>query len=308
MDLKYLQYIVEIGNEKSISKAAKKLYISQPTLSVYLSRLEKELGTPLFERAKNELVPTQAGSLYLATARQVLDQKEKLYQSISALTKKYPDHIAIGFFQNIAGNMISNIYPKFLSIYPDIRLDFFDGRYHYIYEGLMKHTFQIAFVAINQPDTHTLSYIQIKKEEFILAVPKSLKLTLSYQTKKGELPCISLSQLKDVRFILSTKDTIRREIEDAVFRQHQITPVVCNEIHNVKTTINIIDEGNGMAIIPKGFMDTGKNIEYYTLDCHPYWNLVAAYKKDMVLTPALQTLVALAKEYYHTHTSYIDTL
>ncbi len=307
MDLKYLQYIVEIGNEKSISKAAKKLYISQPTLSVYLTRLEKELGTPLFERTKKELLPTQAGSLYLATAQQMLDQKDALYQQIAALTTKDSGHISIGFFLNIAGNMISDIYPKFLSIYPNTRVDFSDGRYKYIYEGLMNHTFQLAFIAIYQPDSQALSYVEIKKEEFILAVPKSIPFSLSYPDREGELPCISLNQIKDVKFILATKDTIRREIEDSVFRRYQITPAICNEVHNIKTTINIIEEGNGIAMIPEGFKDISRNISYYRLDCHPYWKLVAAYKKDMVITPAVQTLIALAKEYYHTHTSYIIT-
>ena len=306
MDLRYLQYIVEIGNERSISKAAKKLYISQPTLSVYLQRLEKELGLPLFDRRNNVLLPTQAGSLYIETAKQMLDQKEVLYQKISSLSKKCPDQIAIGFFQNIAGNMISRIYPKFKSVYPHVRLDFSDGRYQYIYNGLMNHTFLLAFIAIHQQDTQTLSYIHIKKEEFILAAPKSSNLPCSDHTTSGDLPCVSLSHIKDAKFILATKDTIRREIEDSLFRQHQITPIVSNEVHNIKTTIHIIEEGNGMAIIPKGFMDTGKNIDYYTLDCHPYWNLVAAYKKDMVITPVMQTLISLAKEYYSSHSSYLD--
>ena len=305
MDLKYLQYIIEIANQKNISKAAKKLYISQPTLSVYLTRLESELGVPLFDRTKNGLIPTEAGALYIATAKEMLNQKEVLYQKLSVLAAKCPDHIAIGFFQNIASNMISSIYTKFVSKYPNIRVDFSDGRYNYIYEGLMNHSLQLAFIAIAQ-EHHDLSYIHIKKEEFILAVPKSIDFPIVYEKEDDELPCISLSQLTEAKFILATKDTIRRELENELFRHNQITPIVCNEVHNIKTTINIIEEGNGIAIIPRGFMDKNRNISYYALDCHPYWNLVAAYKKDMVITPAVQTLIELAKEYYHTHSSYID--
>ncbi len=307
MDLKYLQYIIEIANEKNISKAAKKLYISQPTLSVYLTRLENEIGIPLFDRTKKELLPTEAGALYIATAKQMLDQKEVLYQKLSVLTAKCPDQIAIGFFQNIAGHMISSIYPKFVSKYPNIRVDFSDGRYHYIYEGLMNHHLQLAFIAIAHQEHHDLSYIHIKKEEFILAAPKSINLPIEYQGEKDELPCISLNKLTKAKFILATKDTIRREIENEVFRQNQITPIVSNEVHNIMTAIKLIEEGNGMAIIPKGFMDKSRNISYYTLDCPPCWKIVAAYKKNAVITPAVQTLIDLAKEYYHTHSSYIDT-
>ncbi len=305
MDLKYLQYIVEIDKEKNISKAAKKLYISQPTLSVYLSKLEEELGTPLFLRDKNELILTEAGSLYIAAAKKMLEQKEELYRQIAALTTKPPERIAIGFFQNIAGNMISDIYPKFLSKYPNVRLDFSDGRYNYIYDSLMKRTLQLAFLAVIQMNSKDLSYVKIKKEEFILAVPREMTLS-GLNEDEEELPCVSLNRFKTAKFILATKDTIRREIEDDVFHQYQFTPEICSVVHNINTTINIIEEGNGAAIIPKGFMDTRRNISYYALDLHPYWNLVAAYKKDTIMTPAEQTLIALAKEYYRTHDSYTE--
>ena len=171
----------------------------------------------------------------------------------------------------------------------------------------MNHSLQLAFIAIAHQEHHDLSYIHIKEEEFILAAPKSIDLSSEDQEETDELPGISFNKLANAKFILATKDTIRREIENELFRHNQISPIVSNEVHNIMTAINLIEEGNGMAIIPKGFMDKNRNISYYTLDCHPCWNLVAAYKKDMVITPAVQTLIELAKEYYRTHTSYIDT-
>ena len=73
MDVKYLTYVLEMANQKSITKAANALYISQPSLSQYLSKLEGELGTPLFVRTKNELLPTPAGELYIAAAKEVIE-------------------------------------------------------------------------------------------------------------------------------------------------------------------------------------------------------------------------------------------
>lgn len=310
MDLKYLEYIVEIGNERNISKASKKLFISQPTLSVYLSKLEEELGTCLFYRNKNELIPTEAGTLYINTAKEMLVKKESLYHKIAELTTKVSNQLSIGFFQNIAGNMISYVYPKFISIYPNMRVDIADARFQPIYEGLIHGIFQLAFIAVFLPDEKELHYEFIKKEEFILAVPKSHFINLDKNQienlPEGELPCISINQVKDEPFILSTPETIRRKIENALFHYHHMYPKKYNEVHNVKTTINMIEEGFGVAIIPKGYIDKSRNISYYRLDFHPYWDIVAAYKKDSILSFEEKKFISLARDYYNKHDSYLN--
>ena len=69
MDVKYLNYILAIANRHNMTKAAEDLFVSQSSLSQYLSRLEQELGTPLFVRSKNELSLTPAGTLYVEAAK-----------------------------------------------------------------------------------------------------------------------------------------------------------------------------------------------------------------------------------------------
>ena len=77
MDLHYLEYIIEIANMHSISRAAENLFITQSTLSQYLSRLEAELGVSLFERRRNEMTLTPAGKLYVNACEQMLQQKRE---------------------------------------------------------------------------------------------------------------------------------------------------------------------------------------------------------------------------------------
>ncbi len=72
MDVRYLNYILEIARQKSITKAASVLYVSQSSLSQYLSKLEQELGTPLFVRKKHDLDLTPAGHLYVEAAKSVI--------------------------------------------------------------------------------------------------------------------------------------------------------------------------------------------------------------------------------------------
>ena len=72
MEHREMEYVIVIAQEKNLSKAAERLFISQPALSRFLTKLENELGTPLFERKNRQYLPTYAGELYLDTARQIL--------------------------------------------------------------------------------------------------------------------------------------------------------------------------------------------------------------------------------------------
>ena len=81
MDMKTAHYFIAIAEEKSISKAAKRLYLSQPTLSSYLRKLESSVGTPLFYRDKT-LSLTPAGEVYIKGVRKIVAINNKMYREI----------------------------------------------------------------------------------------------------------------------------------------------------------------------------------------------------------------------------------
>ena len=82
MDVKHLQYIITVADEGNITKAAEKLFISQSSLSYYLTTVEKQLGTPLFLRQRHGVTITPAGEKYVAACREVVAIRNKLYDEI----------------------------------------------------------------------------------------------------------------------------------------------------------------------------------------------------------------------------------
>ena len=88
MDRREIEYVIVIAQEKTLSKAADRLFVSQPALSRFLLKLEDELGLPLFERRKRQLIPTYAGELYLATARSILQLQQKLEKELADLKRQ----------------------------------------------------------------------------------------------------------------------------------------------------------------------------------------------------------------------------
>ena len=84
MNLKQLPYFIAIAETGSLSAAARQAEVSQPAISGYLQDLERELGTPLFVRSHRRMVPTEAGTVYLDMARQVLDLQARTHTMILA--------------------------------------------------------------------------------------------------------------------------------------------------------------------------------------------------------------------------------
>ena len=96
MDIRELTYITAIAEEGSLSAAGKRLKVSQPTLSVFLSKLENSLGVDLFFREKKRLVPTPAGNIYLNAARKIISVHDQTYQAIHHLTHELTESINVG--------------------------------------------------------------------------------------------------------------------------------------------------------------------------------------------------------------------
>ena len=96
MDLKQLEYIVGIAEEKNITKAAKKLYITQSALNQTLLKLEKEIGEPLFERSKLNLYLTEIGKIYVEQAKRILEIRKETYEKIDEIKGDYNSVIRIG--------------------------------------------------------------------------------------------------------------------------------------------------------------------------------------------------------------------
>lgn len=96
MNLRELEYLTAIAKHGNISRAAEALYISQPTLSTFLHKLEKNVGTPLFERIGKGLVPTYAGTLYLGFAQEVLYREQQLQNDLYAASLEQLGRLRVG--------------------------------------------------------------------------------------------------------------------------------------------------------------------------------------------------------------------
>jgi len=127
MEIKILEYFLAIAQEKSISAAARKLHVTQPTLSRQLKVLEEDLGTELFVRNNHELVITPAGQLYQKRSEQIIYLIEQTNKDVRTLNAhNLIGTISIGCTQTNIADFMADVISRFHSKFPSVKIDVYD--------------------------------------------------------------------------------------------------------------------------------------------------------------------------------------
>jgi DNA-binding transcriptional LysR family regulator len=123
MDLRHLRYFVAVAEEEHFGRAAKRLHIVQPALSMQIRSLEEELGGPLFQRTSRRVVLTEAGSILLADARRLLAQADRVRSDVRRSLKGEIGSVQIGFVGAavFGGELIEDLR-RFRRLYPDVEV------------------------------------------------------------------------------------------------------------------------------------------------------------------------------------------
>ena len=122
-----MQYVYAIYKEKSFTKAADKLCISQPYLSAAIKRIEQQIGAPLFERKSSSVVPTEIGYEYIRALEQITDIEKKFATKIADITDMEQGSLDIGCSVYCSTYVIPQILKEFSSLYPKIKISLIDA-------------------------------------------------------------------------------------------------------------------------------------------------------------------------------------
>lgn len=295
LDTRYLSYIIEIADEKNMRKAAEKLYVSQPSLSQYLAKLEQELGTPLFRRTKGQLLPTAAGKLYVDCARKILEMKNELYQNIADLTNT--GHINIATSSVWALKMVSEFVSQIKKEFPETNMELFEGNLVPIEKLLEEKSIDIAFVAINSIKKYEGCSELLGYEEIYLAVPSSHPFCLSHPHGTP----LTASQLSEAfhhdSFILPRKESSVYQATSSFLKECSINMDGICTVNHMTTVSNMVANQVGIAFIPSTCVQAHAPITYFSLSPEIFRLAAVIYRNDRPLTKAENRLIQLAKQY-----------
>ncbi len=299
MDLQQLENIIAIEREKSISKAAEQLFITQSALNQQLLKLEKELGIQLFERRKQGMIPTFAGKVYLNTAHRMIDMKNETYKIIQDISNETTGEIAVAYTPESGSRMFSNIYPLFHAKYPNVTFHIREARVKKMEQMLLNREVDIAFSSYYEACRHPdIEYIDGRSEYMVLGLPISHP--LAYLGGKGSsstLPIMDLTLLRRENFIILSKETRMRDMIDSAFTHAGFHPNILFESISTHTVVNMVKRQIAPAFFPQSYVDASAPIAYFTVLPRQKWILSAAFLKGSYLTKPEKYFIALALDY-----------
>ncbi len=245
-------YVLAVAECKSISKAAEVLYISQPSLSKFISNLEKELGVNLFTRTNTGTELTEAGKVYVKYAKQIKSAEDKLLSEIKRINEPLPLKKKIGMSLNAATLSTSKVIQEVKKKYRGEDVEFNNILSVDIEKTLLARTYDF----IIGPDVITDSRIEygiIYREPYVLVVPERYDLQSYAVSRNGmNLYFIDLKQLPDLDFIFQEASTSIRKGIDRILNKLKIKITPCLQVANTMTALHAVQNNMGCCIAPLG--------------------------------------------------------
>lgn len=293
MDLKQLEYIVGIAEEKNITKAAKKLYITQSALNQTLLKLEKEIGEPLFERSKLNLYLTEIGKIYVEQAKKILEIRKETYEKIDEIKGDYNSIIRVGLTPERGMLMFLSIYPIFHEIYPNIKIEALELSVEEQHKMIEERKLDIGFVNVAESQKKSNIYQEIRKEKLVLAIPNKI-----FKNLKSKNIQDILNEIVKEDFVMLPQNTTIRKVIDEYLKKNQLFPKILFESKNSSLLIKMVESQLVCTIVSEIHAIKSNDIEYILLDNFPHLDYSVMFKKDKFLTTPIKKFINLAKEYW----------
>ncbi|WP_046174752.1 cidABC operon transcriptional activator CidR [Domibacillus indicus] len=294
MDIKHLQYFIEVSKFNSFSKAADHLFITQPTISKMIKNLEAELGVELFDRSKKKLVLTDAGRILLEQAKLVDKSFHNLETELDNLLELKTGHIRIGLPPIFDAHFFLKVTGMFHEQYPGITFQLKEEGSKSIEEAIEQNELDVGVVVL--PTQHDLfDHFAFMEEDLMLVLPVSHPL--------AKQPEIDLASLSSESFILFNKDfalndQIASSCHDAGFH-----PRVISESSQWSFIEEMVASKLGISLLPESICrHLSKNVcAVKVVNPSISWNLAIIWRKNHYLSYA-------AKEWLHfTKNQFVKT-
>lgn len=299
MDVRHLQYIIAIAQQKNMTRAARELFVTQSSLSQYLTRLEKELGTPLFHRARNELVLTPAGELYVEAARKVIRIQKELYQNIARLDER--GHITVGATSNFALRMLAEIIPLYKQEYPAVSIEISEVGLPALIQMMAQGTLDLGIAATVTTTPLDDQARLLRQEEVFFAIPADHPYVQENPT--GILTAQELvTHFAQDNFILSRQGSSLRELSDRLFAACRFTPSAFCETNNIATSRSMVASHAGVTFVAESCSVDRDYIRYYSLNPALLRLNVLFTRKGWVMGPAEERFCSCLTGYFQKHT------
>lgn len=275
------KYVYEVYREKSFSKAAQNLYISQPSLSARIKKIEDRIGAPLFDRSTSPLKLTDIGKVYIEAAEEIFQIEQRVENYINSLTTLKAGQLSVGASNLFAAYVLPPLITGFKQRFPDINIHLIEGNTAQLEEMLSNNT--LDFVIDNYHYDNTIYNKELYcQEHLLLAAPRHFPIheqlkdyQLSYDDIKNkdylnpEHPSVPLQAFSGQPFLMLTPGNDTRLRGDKLCREAGFHPNIILELNQQATAYMAASTQLGATFISDILvrqLPSFENLVYYKLD------------------------------------------
>ncbi|WP_374695093.1 hydrogen peroxide-inducible genes activator [Snodgrassella alvi] len=289
MTLTELRYIVAVAQEKHFGRAAQRCFVSQPTLSIAIKKLEEELGLPLFDRSSNEVMTTDAGQRIVVQARRVLEEADRIKLMANQEQSELEGIFKLGLIFTIAPYLLPKLILSLRKMAPEMPLQLDENYTDVLKESLKRGDLDAIVVA--EPFVETgLETIPLYDEPFFVIVPKGHAFE--------QLDEVTPKQLGEERVLLLTegncmRDNVLASCQELASRQK--IQGLSNSIQgsSINTIRHMVASGLGISVMPATALTENDHLLFSIIPFTsptPERRVVLASRRNFVRPKALRMI------------------
>ena len=305
-----MNYVYEVYKERSFSKAAANLYISQPSLSATVKKVEERIGAPIFDRSVSPIQLTECVRPYIKAVEAIMDTQSRFENYLNDLNELKTGQIAIGGSNLFASYILPPVITRFTQKYPLVKVHLVEANTPQLVDQLFRGTLDMVIDNSSFPDAiyHHHLYTQ---ETLLLAVPASFasnekaasyRLTiqdvLDRRHVKEDTPCVPLSLFQDDPFILLRSGNDTRSRAEKICQAQSFSPNIILKLDQQVTAFHICCYGMGITFVSDlllAHIPNGGDCYYYKLDADYAGRSIYFYHKETrYVTRAMEEFLRIA--------------
>lgn len=246
MTLTQLEYLIAVERFGNFSLAAENCYVTQPTLSMQIQKLEEELGVIIFRRDKQPIVPTDIGQKIIEQAKQILKEKEKLHVILQIEKGEFVGALRVAIIPTISSYLLPMFLSSFIKKYPNVELIIDEVTTDEVITGLEKSYFDIGIIALRSKNENLISET-LYYEPFVAFLPPDHKLMKKKKLCQDDLNVNDFLLLKEGHCLREQTLAVCKSSEkDWVEKSSKIV----FESGNLETLIKLVEQRFGMTLLP----------------------------------------------------------
>lgn len=241
MELRQLRYFVAVAETGNISRAAQKIFLTQPALSRQIKALEEEIGQCLLERQAHSIRLTRAGEALLREARNLLQRADAMPQAIRAAGQSV--RLRVGYAPSLASGLLSIAVEQFKQKHPAATVELFDLSTKEMLAGLEGESLDVALTVGRERDGHGLRWVQLSRASWQLAVNRQHPLARCARVTPAQAA-------REPLLVFCQRDY--PEYWDVVMgwlREHRQRPAIAGEYDGVTSLLAAVESGLGVALV-----------------------------------------------------------